>query len=171
MVMILPSDEIQQFEVTVPAGTPKTAPVILDVSLPVRRVNGIHVHAPGGHLGLVGWRIVARPGVPVFPVNGTFIRLDNSHREYALKNQPDSGDWQVQAYNTGTQPHIIMVTFHADLLRHRDDEENQPFPLWRDFAPQLPTLPNSPLQLESAGLGRREVEQIAADLRDQARVI
>lgn len=116
MAMIMPSHQVQEFAVTVPAGTPVAAPVLVSVAMPNRVVNGIIVDVPPGALGLVGWRITDKGGNPVVPVNGTFVVTHARTREYALKDQPDSGDWAVQAYNTGTSPHTVKMTFLVDIL-------------------------------------------------------
>jgi hypothetical protein len=52
------------------------------------------------------------------PVNkGAWLIRDGNADGSELTRLPDSGDWAVQAYNTGTLPHTIYVTYYADVIR------------------------------------------------------
>ena len=109
--------EVYHFAVTVPAGTPQTAPVITATALPVRKISRISWRFPPGCAGLVGFR-VTMGGVAVMPLpRGTFVIGDALAGSWDLTDQPDSGAWEVTAYNTGTFAHVLHVDYHAELTQ------------------------------------------------------
>jgi len=84
--------------------------------LPVRRVDEIHWRVPAGHNGLTGFRISMR-GVQVFPSNlGGWIVANGQQATWPVHDMPDSGDWSITAYNTGSVVHVIYVTYMASLI-------------------------------------------------------
>lgn len=110
------ADEAWEFAVTVPAGTPKTAPLVTPTRFPDRRVDEIRWLVPPGPSGLAGWRITMG-GVQVIPRNaGTWIIRDGHFAGTALVKLPTSGAWDVTGYNTGKYPHTIYVTFLVAML-------------------------------------------------------
>lgn len=57
-------------------------------------------------------------GVQVIPVNkGAWIIRDGSDSSSALARLPNTGAWDITAYNTGVHPHTVYVTFYVDVLR------------------------------------------------------
>jgi len=113
----MPGDEHHEFTVTIPAGTPKIAPVTIPTIMPARKVVGIQWTIPPGPSGQAGWRITMG-GVQVIPANrGAWIIRDGSIDGNALSRLPDSGAWDVTGYNTGIHPHSIYVTFFVDIIR------------------------------------------------------
>lgn len=57
-------------------------------------------------------------GVQVIPVNPpSWLIRDGSADASELAHLPDSGDWQVSAYNTGAFPHTIYITYYAQVIR------------------------------------------------------
>ena len=111
------ADEHWEFAVTVPAGTPKTAPLVQGTVLPARHITSISWTVPPGPSGLAGWRITMG-GVQVIPVNpGAWIIRDGYYQGAALAKLPTSGAWDITGYNTGTFPHTIYVTFFAAIIR------------------------------------------------------
>ena len=110
------ADEAWEFAVTIPAGTPKTAPVQVNTRFPARRVDEITWMIPPGPSGLAGWRITMG-GVQVIPANlGGWIVRDGHYSGTALSKLPTSGAWDVTGYNTGKYPHTFYVTFLVALL-------------------------------------------------------
>lgn len=113
-------DEIRHFIVTVPAGTPQAAPVTADISAPVRELVSVGWRLPPGCAGLVGFYL-AMGGVQVQPLPaGTFVIGDGLSGTWQLARQPDSGAWEIVAYNTGLHQHQIHVTLHLDLVDARE---------------------------------------------------
>lgn len=107
--------EIQEFQVTVPAGTPASAPVRTSIAIPVRIVRRIDWRVPRGPMGTLGF-LLSMGGVPVLPVPaGTYVIADGESGTWLVDDQPDSGAWQVTAYNTGAYPHSVYLTLYCDL--------------------------------------------------------
>lgn len=103
--------EVRHFTLSIPAGTPPTAPVVLDVSFPPRIVNALQVIVPPGPSGLVGWAVLAG-GVRVIPYQSDlWVVTAGEAISWPLENQPDSGSWQVAGYNSGTVPHLVFFRF------------------------------------------------------------
>lgn len=106
--------EIRRFTATIPAGTPIAAPATVDVSFPPRIVRSLDWRLPPGALGVLGWQL-AMQGVQVLPTSGdTWIIDDGTGGTFTLDGYPDSGAYQVIAYNTGAFQHSLMLTFHLD---------------------------------------------------------
>lgn len=98
---------------TVPAGTPKAAPVTVALSLGPFFTDMIRWRVPPGPRGNLGWYL-AMGGVQVLPQNaGGWIVADDEYDEWAIENLPDSGAWQLVGYNTGTYDHTVYLDFHT----------------------------------------------------------
>lgn len=135
-----PYREVIHFEVTVPAGTPVAAPLVQVLTMPVRVITAIDWRVPAGAQGCLGFRIGAR-AIPVVPQPaGTWVIAAGESGSFPLAGHHDSGDWSLIGYNTGTYPHTVYLTFHAELLERRP-EERQVIPPWQlGPAPDLADL-------------------------------
>lgn len=103
--------EIRRFALTIPAGTPITAPVTLPVVFPPRTVVQIDWEVPPGPSGLMGWSLTVG-GQSVIPRNaGAFIVTDGRKDSWPLENFPDQGQWQLTGYNTDIYPHTVYLDF------------------------------------------------------------
>lgn len=110
------AQEIREFAVTIPAGTPISAPVTVDISFPERIVEAIVWKVPSGPSGLMGWQLTSA-GAPVIPIQqGTYIVTDNQFATWDLEGYLDSGNWQVTGYNLGIYPHTVYLTFLLALV-------------------------------------------------------
>ena len=119
------AEEIREFAVTVPAGTAITAPLVADISFPVREVVRIDWRIPPGPSGKMGWRLTSA-GAPVIPIQpNTYIVTDNQAGEWPLAGYLDSGNWQLTAYNTGVFPHTVYLTFLLDIVGSVDASNQQ----------------------------------------------
>lgn len=108
--------QIRRFEVTVPAGTPKAAPIVADISFPVMRLLRVDWHLPPGCATVVGF-FLSMGGVQVQPLPaGTFVTGEGVSGSWALDDAPDSGGWQLAAYNTGGHPHTIHLHLHVETI-------------------------------------------------------
>lgn len=125
--------ELRAFTVTIPAGTPITAPVTIDVSFTPMVTERIEWRQPRGANGLMGWRITSG-GAQVIPKNlGAFIVTDGEQATWQLDSLHDSGKWEVTGYNTGANPHILNVRFH---VRPIPEGLAGPYPLsWLSASP------------------------------------
>lgn len=103
--------EVRAFECTCPAGTPKSAPVTVKMTMPVRSVLAVRVRIPPGPNGLMGFAI-GSTGTSVIPINDNeFIVAADEIFDWQLADQIDSGSWEAIMYNTGIFDHTIYVTF------------------------------------------------------------
>lgn len=110
---LLMATEVRIFDPVVPAGTPANAPVVIDVSFPPMITEVITWRVPRGPSGLMGWRLTSGTG-QVVPKNlGAWIITDNESGSFQLDQLHDSGSWQLTAYNTGANPHIVHLRFHV----------------------------------------------------------
>lgn len=110
------SDEIYEFTVQTPAGTTQANPLVTPTVFPSRIVERIRWRVPAGALGVMGWRISMRT-VPVIPRNaGGWIVAHATSGEWDLRNQPDTGDWSVTTYNTGSFQHALYLTFMCKVI-------------------------------------------------------
>lgn len=120
--------DIRHFTATIAAGTPVSAPAVINVAMPPRVVRQIDWRVPPGPMGTLGWQI-AMGGVIVFPVGSDqFVVADNQSGEWPITNAADSGAWQVIGYNTGANPHAVYLVFHCDLPA-RQSPVSAPLPL------------------------------------------
>jgi hypothetical protein len=100
-----------EFAVTVPAATPPSALLVTDTPIGPGITDRVSYHIPPGALGLVGFRFTMGK-TPVIPSNPAAFIIRNGHTDgIALEGLPDSGAWQVAAYNNGVNPHTIYVTY------------------------------------------------------------
>jgi hypothetical protein len=106
--------EIRSFAVTIPAGTPVSAPQVTALAMPARIVRSVRVRVPPGPAGLVGWAL-GSAGQRVLPWGpNQWIVADNEAIEWPLTGQISSGAWQLQAYNTGVYAHTLYLVFQLD---------------------------------------------------------
>lgn len=103
--------EIRVFDFTIPAGTSAAAPAFLDVSFPPRIVQAIQVVIPPGPSGLVGWRILCSDVTVIPYLSADWVITAAENITWPVESYPDSGSWQVQGYNTGTQDHTVYFRF------------------------------------------------------------
>lgn len=112
-------DEVWEFTVTIPAHTPIAAPVVLPCVMPARRVETFHWRVPAGHGGLTGWRL-SMGGVQVFPANiGAWIIANGEQDTWPVREMPDSGAWDITAYNTGNNAHQLFARFMVQVIGRR----------------------------------------------------
>jgi hypothetical protein len=125
----MPGDEHWEFVVTVPKNTAIAAPVTVPTIIGVRILVSASWNIPTGPSGTLGWRFLSS-GVQVIPVNkGAWLIRDGSADASELSRLPDSGDWAVQAYNTGVNPHTIYVTYYASIIKPKPAPPPTPFGL------------------------------------------
>lgn len=123
-------DEVQAFALTIPAHTPIAAPVILPCTMPARRVELFHWRVPAGHGGLTGFRL-SMGGVQVFPANlGAWIIANGEQETWPVKDMPDSGAWDITAYNTGNNAHQLFVRFMVNIIG-KGEAPPVPLPNWK----------------------------------------
>jgi hypothetical protein len=108
---------VYPFDVTIPAGTAKAAPVSIPTQFEPNVVERIDWTFPDGCAGMVGIAIGAR-AVPVIPpTEGQFFIRSGSSGGYDTEGMHTTGDWSVIGYNTGQFPHTIHVNFTVHRLQ------------------------------------------------------
>lgn len=104
------------FQCTVPAGTPISAPVTINMAMPARIVTEIEITCPPGWNGDVGFQLASGGMAFVPTVAGTWIVTSDETLEWSFDNPLESGAWQIIMYNTGTYPHTAYVRFSVGLI-------------------------------------------------------
>lgn len=130
--------EVWQFQVAIPAGTTKAAPLLTPTTLPAREVRRIEWRFPAGCGGLVGF-FIGMAKVQMHPLPpGTWVIGDNTSGSWDVTDQPNTGLWQVIGYNTGSSSHTLEIKYHADLIESaRPDMEALPDLALSNFTTQL----------------------------------
>ena len=103
--------QIQQFACTVPAGTQQASPQVFPMQLLALDIVWLEWIVPPGPRGDVGFWIGSH-GQPIIPYAegaAQWIVTDDERVHWELTDQPDSGDWELQAYNVGVKPHTLYV--------------------------------------------------------------
>lgn len=102
------------FAVTIPAGTPASAPVTIPLAMDNWEVEAIELEVPPGPAGLMGFQILNN-GVAWVPYGpGEWFVWDDVRETYRMTDQPTASGWAVQGYNTGTYDHAVIVRMHVN---------------------------------------------------------
>lgn len=108
------ASQVYAFAVTVTAGTSESDPQVTDIAIPPSKVSQVDFVIPPGPSGLMGFALTMA-GNTVVPINdGAYIVTDDEHISWQLTDLPDSGAWQLTAYNTDVFDHTVYVRLHAD---------------------------------------------------------
>lgn len=106
--------EFRSFEVTIPAGTLRTAPAEFPLDMPARIVRAIRWRVPPGPNGLMGWALAAS-GQPVLPWNAdSWVVADDESDRWTVEGVIETGAWSLVGWNEGTYGHTIYLTFELD---------------------------------------------------------
>lgn len=112
--MATPVSKVLQFTCVVTAGTDDTAPIVFQCQLGSSVLEWVEIQVPRGPNGQMGF-YVASSGQQVIPyiVGAATEWIVSSDRilHLDLVDFPDSGDYQLVAYNTGTSDHTIQIAF------------------------------------------------------------
>lgn len=108
---------LHPFSITIPPGTLSTAPLVTPTQFNAGIVDRIEWRFPGGCNGQVGIQIGARK-VPVLPgADSQFFIRSGDSQGFDLEDLPNTGDWSVIGYNTGTFPHTVQVVFRVHRIQ------------------------------------------------------
>lgn len=101
------------YDVTIPAGTLPSAPLVTPTQFEPNAVDSIHWLFPSGCNGFVGVQIGTRT-VPVVPYGGSswLIRSGDS-AGFDMTDMHTTGDWSLIGYNTGQYPHTVHLTYRV----------------------------------------------------------
>lgn len=107
----VPASRIEAFDVTIPAGTQKAAPVEVVTSFNAAELIGAEIVIPNGHNFLTGLRL-ALAHSPVIPrTEGGWLVDNNAKLAYDLTGYGDTGAWSCFGYNLDIYPHTFHVRF------------------------------------------------------------
>lgn len=110
------AEEIYEFQVATPAGTPQATPLVTQLPMPPRLVSQVEIRVPPGPRGELGFALGAA-GQPVIPrAAGTFVVTDDERIVWPLEGQIDSGAWECFTFNTGAFAHTVYLRFLVSML-------------------------------------------------------
>lgn len=110
------ADRLEWFDVTIPAGTPIAAPVVIPMVFLQGYVIQIDVKVLDGPCGSVGFHINAGGSQYVPRTPGSFIRPNDDYFSWPLVNAINSGSWGLTGYNLDSWDHNIQVGFQVNDL-------------------------------------------------------
>ena len=98
---------VYQYDLTVPAGTPKSSPATAAVPVNNLRIERVEIEVPHGPAGRLGFQIFnsGNPWKPDAP--GDWLVWDGKTDGWWLNDQPTGSMWELVGYNTGQHPHTI----------------------------------------------------------------
>ena len=111
--------QVQHFAHTIPNTATTASPYVGQMQLGVFKVDWVEVGVPDGVNGVVGFYIASsHVQVVPFPPGSSTVWVVSNDRvfHWDLTDQPDSGDWQFYAYNTGGYSHTLTVTWGVELV-------------------------------------------------------
>ena len=116
--------EVYAFALTIPTGSTPAAPNSQPIQFPSRKVVGIEADVPDGWNGMVGFAI-AQDNQQIIPANrGQWIIASGDVLHWNLDGLPDTGDFNLLAYNTGIYPHTLYIRFLCALLDQAQATQN-----------------------------------------------
>jgi hypothetical protein len=131
-VPTLPASRVEQFDVTIPANTPKAAPVEIPTSWIPGELAGVRIRIPNGHSFLTGIRLLMAHAQAIPETAGAWLQGNDDLFDLDLVGQLNTGAWSCQGFNTDIYPHTFHVTFYVlDFAQTRAPsvEPLQPTPL------------------------------------------
>lgn len=103
------ANRLYKLDFTVPANTPKTAPITTPFTLEDAILVSMTIVVPPGHVGLTGIRIV-RSQQQVIPFgNLSFLVMDNEKLEIDLNEEIQRKALVASAFNTDIFPHTFYI--------------------------------------------------------------
>lgn len=103
------ASRVHSLAVTVPAGTPASAPQVTPWVTEDQYVESIRVLVPPGHNGQTGIKVV-KGDVQILPFGGTnWIIANNTEILFPVNQAMATSDVTVQTYNTGFFPHTFFL--------------------------------------------------------------
>lgn len=107
----LPASRIEAFEVTIPPGTTKAAPLEVPTAFNAADVIGAEIRIPNGHNFLTGIRLAFAHQAVIPRTEGGWIVDNNVPLSYDLTGYGDTGAWSCFGYNLDIYPHTFHVRF------------------------------------------------------------
>lgn len=125
------ASEVHQFSATIPAGTPTSAPVTIELGQANYEIESIDLEVPPGPSGLMGFYIALSEQQWIPWEMGEYIIWNDRTESWQTENQVVNGGWEVVGYNLGMYDHAVIVRFHTNPI---------PSPVAPDVAPVIPQV-------------------------------
>lgn len=107
------SYQVRQFTAEIPAGTPKAAPVQINLNTGWWEIDSIDLEVPPGPSGLMGFQLWTGNGQWMPYEVGEYFVWDDRDKSWIMTDQPIGQQWSVVGYNTDpVNPHAVVVRFH-----------------------------------------------------------
>jgi hypothetical protein len=110
------AERIEAPTVTVPAGTPISAPQTTNLSWLDGRLVRVEIVIPPGPSGFVGFQIGHSNQVIIPRNTSQFIVDDGKTLDWEIDNYPTGAKWFVRVYNTGLYVHTLYFRMHINEL-------------------------------------------------------
>lgn len=108
-----PASRIEVFDVTVPAGTAKAAPIETNTNFPDGEVVGVTIIIPDGHNGLTGIRLAIGHAQAIPATAGAWIVGNDDEVELDTVGYLNNGAWSAIAYNLDAFPHTFHIRYEV----------------------------------------------------------
>lgn len=143
------ADDRRAFQVIVPHGTGAFPPGQFPIAVPVGRIVSIDWRVPLGAQSQLGWAL-GMGGVAIIPPFGQrFIVAAGESGTFQGGGLPDSGAWQLLAFNFGQFDHSVFLVFHLEF----PERQAAPRVLWTPSAlSEAPDLSRAGPPLPPRGL-------------------
>lgn len=105
------ADRIEQFEVVVPAGTPRSAPLEIATGFNPGELEEIEIVIPDGHSGLTGIALALAHQVLIPETAGQFVTSNDEVIHWPVHNFPNSGAWSAFVFNSDVFDHAFFVRY------------------------------------------------------------
>lgn len=110
------ADRVEWFDVTVAAGTAKSAAVESNLSFPQGEAVQIEITIPDGHAGLTGIAIMQAHTRIIPMTDAAFIVGNDRTIVWPLHNYLNNGNWSALVYNADTFAHTFHIAFLVNEL-------------------------------------------------------
>lgn len=108
------AEEVHQFSCTIPAGTAKSSPHRVPMTMPHYEVVSIDLEVPPGPSGLMGFYLELGSNQWIPWEMGEWIVWNDRTESWDIDNSPNSETWALVGYNTGAYDHTVQVRFHLN---------------------------------------------------------
>ena len=108
-----PASRVEVFDVLVPAGTAKAAPIETNTNFGAGEVVGVTIVIPDGHNGLTGIRLAIGHGQAIPATAGAWIVGNDDEIELDTVGYINNGAWSAITYNLDAFPHTFHVRYEV----------------------------------------------------------
>jgi hypothetical protein len=108
-----PASRVEVFDVLVPAGTAKAAPLETPTPFAQGEVVGVTIIIPDGHNGLTGIQLAVAHAQALPYTRGAWIVGNDDEVAFDTVGYPNNGAWSVFAYNVDAFPHTFHVRYEV----------------------------------------------------------